>query len=96
MGLKEPVNLAWVTTRKYQYMHPIKSYELTVLHRRLNSFVNAELECKISSFEMRSYRQLKGITYLQRITNETVRRTITNTIGKHQKLLEIVTARKLK
>ena len=68
MGLKEPVNLAWVTTRKYQYMHPIKSYELTVLHRRLNSFVNAELECKISSFEMRSYRQLKGITYLQRIT----------------------------
>ena len=45
---------------------------------------------------MRSYRQLLGITYRQRITNEAVRRTITNTIGKHQKLLEIVKTRKLK
>ena len=47
--------------------------------------LNAQLEARINSFEMRCYRQLLGITYHQRITNDTVRMMITNAIGRHKK-----------
>ena len=54
------------------------------------------LQQRISSFEMRMYRQLLGIDYKQHVTNVAVRSMITSNIGKHQELLEIVKTRKLK
>ena len=45
---------------------------------------------------MRTYRQLLGISYKDHVTNESVRNKITESIDKHQKLLDIVKTRKLK
>ena len=58
--------------------------------------LTAELERRIEAFEMRTYRQLLNISYTQHVTNIEVRKTITEAIGKHQKLLDIVKTRKLK
>ena len=58
--------------------------------------LTAEIERRVDSFEMRTFRQLLGISYKDHVTNETVRDKITEAIGKHQKLLDIVKTRKLK
>ena len=58
--------------------------------------LDAYLQQRIASFEMRCLRQLLGIDYKQHVTNETVRNIVTSEIGKHQTLLEIVQTRKLK
>ena len=58
--------------------------------------LDAYLEKRIASFEMRCLRQLLGIDYRQHITNEDVRAMVTAEIGPHQELLEIVKSRKLK
>ena len=46
--------------------------------------------------EMRCYRKLLGITYLDRITNDNVRRMIKEAIGPYDELLSIVKKRKLR
>ena len=58
--------------------------------------LDAYLQQRIASFEMRCLRQLLGIDYRQHVTNESVRNIVTSEIGKHQELLEIVKTRKLK
>ena len=44
---------------------------------------------------MRCYRNILGITYLDRITNVTIRNTVKQHIGDHQDLVTIVKKRKL-
>ena len=49
--------------------------------------LDAYLQQRIASFEMRCFRQLLGIDYRQHVTNESVRNIVTSEIGKHQELL---------
>ena len=58
--------------------------------------LDAYLEKRVASFEMRCLRQLLGIDYRQRISNDSARAMLTAKIGRHQELLEIVKTRKLK
>ena len=58
--------------------------------------LDAYLQQRVSSFEMRCYRQLLGIDYKQHMTNVSVRNIVTSEIGKHQELLDIVKTKKLK
>ena len=58
--------------------------------------LDAYLQQRIASFEMRCYRQLLGIDYRDHVSNVCVRKIVTSEIGKHQELLEIVKTRKLK
>ena len=58
--------------------------------------LDAYLEQRIAAFEMRCLRRLLGIDYRDHITNVSVREKVTAEIGRHQELLEIVKARKLK
>ena len=58
--------------------------------------LDAYLQQRIASFEMRCLRQLLGIDYRDHVSNVCVRNIVTKEIGKHQELLEIVMTRKLK
>ena len=58
--------------------------------------LDAYLQQRIASFEMRCLRQLLGIDYRDHVSNVSVRKIVTSEIGKHQELLEIVMNRKLK
>ena len=58
--------------------------------------LTAELERMIGAMEMRCYRKLVGITYLDRVTNDNVRRMIKEAIGPYDELLSIVKKRKLR
>jgi hypothetical protein len=58
--------------------------------------LTAELQRRIQSTEMRCYRKILGIHYTDHITNEEVRRKITNEIGPHEDLITTVKKRKLK
>ena len=58
--------------------------------------LDAYLQKRISSFEMRCLRKLLSIDYRDHVTNESVRNRVTSEIGTHQNLLEIVKSRKLK
>ena len=51
--------------------------------------LTAELERRIGAMEMRCYRKLLGITYLDRVTNDNVRRMIKEAIGPYDELLSI-------
>ena len=58
--------------------------------------LDAYLEQRIAAFEMRCLRRLLGIDYRDHVTNVSVREKVTEEIGGHQELLEIVKSRKLK
>ena len=58
--------------------------------------LTAELERRIGAMEMRCYRKLLGITYLDRVTNDNVRRMIREAIGPYDELLSIGKKRKLR
>ena len=58
--------------------------------------LSAEMERKISTVETRFYRRLLGITYRDHITNDEVRRRISQAIGPYVDLLTIVKTRKLR
>ena len=58
--------------------------------------LTAELQRKIASVEMRCYRNILGISYLDHITNEAVRQIIHDHIGPRKDLLTMVKERKLK
>ena len=58
--------------------------------------LTADLQKRISSFEMRCYRNLLGISYRDHVTNIHVRDRITAAIGVHKELLAIVKVRKMK
>ena len=58
--------------------------------------LTADLERRIAAMEMRCYRRLLGISYLQHITNVEIRRRITQEIGTHEDLLTTVKKRKLR
>ena len=54
-----------------------------------------KIEKRIMAFEMRCFRRILGITWKQRITNETVVQRITELIGAYETLIEIARRRKL-
>ena len=58
--------------------------------------LNADLERRINAMEMRCYRRLLGISYREHRPNAEVRNIITDAIGQHKDLLQIVKERKLK
>ena len=57
--------------------------------------LTAELQKKIQAMEMKCYRKVLGISYLEHITNESVRNRIKQEIGEHDDLLTIVMKRKM-
>ena len=57
--------------------------------------LTAELERRIQAFEMRCYRRMFGLSYIDRITNKEVRDQVRAAIGPHYDLLSIVKMRKL-
>ena len=58
--------------------------------------LTAEIERKIQTVEMRSFRRLLGISYKDHITNEEVRGRIRKAIGPYEELLSTVKRRKMK
>ena len=58
--------------------------------------LTAEIERKIQTVEMRSFRRLLGILYKDHITNEDVRSRIRKAIRPYKELLSTVKRRKLK
>ena len=58
--------------------------------------LSAEMERRIGAVEMRFYRRLLGITYRDHITNDEVRRRISQAVGPYVDLLTIVKTRKLR
>ena len=58
--------------------------------------LTAEIERKIQTVEMRSFRRLLGISYEDHITNEEVRSRIQKAIGPYEELLSTVKRRKIK
>ena len=58
--------------------------------------LTSELERRISALEMRCYRKILNITYIDHVTNETVRAIVTEAAGPQEDLLSIVKKRKLK
>ena len=58
--------------------------------------LTAELQRKIQAVEMRCFRRLLGISYKDHITNEEVRRKITQNVKHYEDLLTTVKKRKLK
>ena len=58
--------------------------------------LTAEIERKIHTVEMRSFRHLLGISYKDRITNEEVRSRIRTAIGPYEELLSTVKRLKMK
>ena len=58
--------------------------------------LTAEIERKIQTVEMRSFRCLLGISYKDNITNEEVRSRIRKAIGPYEELLPTVKRRKMK
>ena len=58
--------------------------------------LTAEIERKIQTVEMRSFRRLLGISYKDHITNEEVRSRIWKAIGPYEELLSTVKRRKRK
>ena len=75
----------------------LKHYYISVFLYACESWtLDAYLEQRIASFEMRCLRRLLGIDYRDHVTNVSVREQVTAVIGRHQELLEIVKTRKLK
>ena len=58
--------------------------------------LTAEIERKIQTVEMRSFRRLLGISYKDHITNEEVRSRIRKAIGPYEELLSTVKRHKMK
>ena len=58
--------------------------------------LTAETEKKIQSLEMRCFRRILGISYVDHITNEEVSNKITQAIGPYKDLLTTVKERKLR
>ena len=58
--------------------------------------LTAEIERKIQTVKMRSFRFLLGISYKDHITNEEVRSRIRKAIGPYEELLSTVKRRKMK
>ena len=58
--------------------------------------LTAELEKRTQAFEMRCYRRLLNISYMDHVTNEEVRRKIQAAIGEYDELLTLVKKRKLR
>ena len=66
--------------------------------RGLNNLVELSvfLPSLFGAMEMRCYRKLLGITYLDRATNDNIRRMIKEAIGPYDELLSIVKKRKMR
>ena len=58
--------------------------------------LTAEIERKIQTVEMRSFRRPLGISYKDHITNEEVRSRIRKAIGPYEELLSTVKGREMK
>ena len=57
--------------------------------------LTAELQRRISALEMRCYRKIMNISYIDHITNNAIRERVTQAIGTHDDLLTVVKKRKL-
>ena len=58
--------------------------------------LTAELQRRIQAMEIRCYRKILHISYIDHVTNEEVRAKIQQAIGPHEDLLTIVKRRKLR
>ena len=58
--------------------------------------LTADIQRRIQTIEMRCFRRLLNINYIDQITNEEVKRRIRLEIGQYEKLLSTVKKRKLK
>ena len=58
--------------------------------------LTAEIEGKIQTVDIRSFRRLLGISYKDHITSEEVRSRIRKAIGPYEELLSTVKRRKMK
>ena len=58
--------------------------------------LTADIHRRIQSMEMRCFRRLLNINYIDHITNEEVKRRIRLEIGQYEELLSTVKKRKLK
>ena len=58
--------------------------------------LTAELQRRILALEMRCYRKIMNISYIDHITNNAIRERVTQAIGTHDDLLTVVKKRKLK
>jgi len=67
------------------FMYACESWTLT-----------AELQRRIQAVEMRCYRQLLGISYLDHVTNKEVRKTIMEATDHYEDLLTTIKRRKMK
>ena len=57
--------------------------------------LTAELQIKIQAMDMRCYRKIPHISYIDHVTNQEVRAKVQQAIGPHEDLLTIVKRRKL-
>ena len=73
-----------ITYRDVRMYGPCESWILT-----------AELQRRIQAMEMRCYRKILRISYLDHVTNEEVRAKIQQAIGPHEDLLTFVKRRRL-
>ena len=67
----------------------------TLLHARETWMLAAELERRIQTLEITSYRKLLNISYLDHITNEKLWKQIRDAVGFHDDLPSMVKKRKL-
>ena len=58
--------------------------------------LTAYLQKRIRAMEMRCLRTILNISYKDRVTNEAVRKRITNVLGPHEDLLSAIKSRKLR
>jgi len=82
--LRSKINLMRALTLSI-YLYGCETWTLTT-----------ELQKRILSMEMRCYRKILGITYLDRVTNEEIRNKVVQAIGPHDNLLTTVKKRKLR
>ena len=68
----------------------------TFLYAYESLTLTAEIERRIQALEMRCYRKLLNISFIDHVTNVEVRHRIQNAIGVHDYLLTMVKKRKLR
>ena len=77
-------------------MHLLRTIVIsTLLYGAETWTLTSAMERKIAAFEMRAFRRLLQISYLDHIKNESIRKRIEAIIGKHECLINTVRKRKL-
>ena len=78
-------------------MHLLRTIVIsTLLYGAETWTLTSAMERNIAAFEMRAYRRLLQISYLDHITNESIRKRKEAIIGKHEYLIDTIRKRTLK